>query len=322
MKPAGASSSDADRSRTDDEKRALIQEYDEADYKGRYAVLDREQITIRHIGRWRTETRGANLRVAGGRTAPRPPRKPAPVQPAVAEPAPLPPAPEPAPAPKPAAAAKPAPVTKPVPVAKTVPVAKPVPAPKKAVAAKPAAVAPAAPKKAKPAPRSSRKAAAADPAPPRRAARSRRTATPLARTTPSVRTTPSTRPEPTSRRTKVAASEAPVEIPRRQRRRTAATDLAATALRDAALAHSDQIRQHAEALQKMVADDAWQTVTASAGPSAPDVDVLLEQIKVAERAAEILRDHLAATGVHAVPAKHSDPAAHRGRKPWWGATAD
>lgn len=292
MKPAEAPPSDSDRLRSDDEKRALIQEYDAADYRGRYAVLDREHVTIRQISRWRNETRGANLRVAGALTAPKPARKPAPASPAEA------------PTVLEQASVQPAPAE---------PVVPPEPEPK--VAAKPTS----APKKPKAASRTGRKASSSEPA---RPARNRRTATPAVRSpaaTPAARATPSTRPEPTSRR-RQAAVDKPVDVPRRQRRRAGAAELAATALRDAALAHSNQIRQHAEALQKMVAGDAWQTVTAAAGPAAPDPEVLLAQIRTAERAADVLRDQLAAT-VHATPARHSDPAEHRGRKPWWGATS-
>jgi hypothetical protein len=97
MEPAGASSptSSAERSFDDAEKRALLEEYDESNYQGRYALLDREHITIRQISRWRTETRrSGGLRVAAKPTTPPRPtaaRRPAlpVVIPVLAEPADL-----------------------------------------------------------------------------------------------------------------------------------------------------------------------------------------------------------------------------------------
>lgn len=73
MKPAAASTTDAETARTDEQKRALIEEYDAADYKARYAMLDREQITIRDISRWRVALR-AKLTVAKPAGRPATPR--------------------------------------------------------------------------------------------------------------------------------------------------------------------------------------------------------------------------------------------------------
>jgi hypothetical protein len=48
-------------------KRALLDEYDKADYKARHDLLDREQLTIRQISRWRSELRMAARKKAARR---------------------------------------------------------------------------------------------------------------------------------------------------------------------------------------------------------------------------------------------------------------
>jgi hypothetical protein len=323
MNPAGASPADADSSRSDDEKNALVKEYDEADYRGRYAMLDREQITIRHISRWRAETGGATLRVAGARTSPRPPRKRA----ATPQPVPLAtpdlePAPEPVAA-KPAAAkpaAETAPATKPVvtkPAAKSAPaVTKAAPKRLRAPAARKTAATPAkpAPRTRKPPEPPARTAARRAPARPRKTA----AVAPAAVRAPAAR--PATTPVTPPRRSR-ATAEAAADLPRRLRRRATSSDLAATALRDAALAHADQIVQHAEALKKLLADDGWQAVTAASGVAAPDREALTRQITSAERAAAVVRSQLAATGQQSVADRAPGSGPQRGRKPWWGATS-
>lgn len=283
MKPAEASSADAERSRTDEEKRALIEEYDAADYKGRFGVLDREQITLRHISRWRSETRGANLRVAGARTAPKRPKKVVPPpEPVVA--------PEPAEAPAPVEAAPQADV-----VEHAVPAAeRPAPKPRrsrKPAATKPVAVEPSAPV-----------------APAVRVAPAR--TKPLAATKPTAARQGAGRP----------GTSAPPSSRRQRRRGTA--DAAASALRDAALTHVDQIIHHADALQRLLSDEAWHSIAATTGTTEPDTAGFAKKLKLAESAARSVRDSLAATGPQHGSVRDAEPSDGRGRKPWWGAAAE
>jgi hypothetical protein len=72
-----ASGNPPERSKSD--KRAIVEAYDAADFRGRYTLLDSEGISIRDIARWRRETAPATTSSAPPkpvrRTAQRPPTK-------------------------------------------------------------------------------------------------------------------------------------------------------------------------------------------------------------------------------------------------------
>lgn len=85
MDRASVSPPASERSHDDDQKPALLLEYDTADFRGRHDLLEREGLTVRDIARWRRET--AQLATTGEAVPPPPPRAPRPARKASPEPA-------------------------------------------------------------------------------------------------------------------------------------------------------------------------------------------------------------------------------------------
>jgi hypothetical protein len=67
MEPGAEPEPTRRRERSLTAKRSLLDEYDKADYKARHELLDREQLTIRQVSRWRSELRMAARKKAARR---------------------------------------------------------------------------------------------------------------------------------------------------------------------------------------------------------------------------------------------------------------